>query len=102
MFLCLLRKNSLPLPQENILDNFCPVFDLPFLAEIVVVHPLQWILGQVDYLDSFKSRFRPGFVMEIALDNIWLEWDKGSASIMVLLEFSAIDTMDHGSILNWF
>uniref|UniRef100_A0A2D4LC27 Reverse transcriptase domain-containing protein n=1 Tax=Micrurus spixii TaxID=129469 RepID=A0A2D4LC27_9SAUR len=60
----------------------------------------------MDYLDPYQSGFRPGFGTETALvallDDLWREWDEGSASILVLFDLlAAFDIIDHGILLGW-
>lgn len=50
------------------------------------------VLNEMDYLDAFQLDFRPGYGTEIALvalgDNLWWKQDRGTASLLVLLDLS--------------
>ncbi|KAF7250584.1 CDC42 small effector protein 2-A [Varanus komodoensis] len=66
---------------------------------------IQESLDETDYLDPFQSGFRPGYGTESALvtlyDDLCRERDRGSASLLVLLDLSAaFDTIDHGILLD--
>ncbi|KAF7235047.1 Vomeronasal type-2 receptor 26 [Varanus komodoensis] len=73
--------------------------------ERVVAGQLQALLDETDYLDPFQSGFRPGYSTESALvalyDDLCREKDRGSASLLLLLDLSAaFDTIDHGILLD--
>ncbi|KAF7251784.1 Retrovirus-related Pol polyprotein from type-1 retrotransposable element R2, partial [Varanus komodoensis] len=62
-------------------------------------------LDETDYLDPFKSGFRPGYGTEFALvtlyDDLCRERHRGSASLLVLLDLStAFDTINCGILLD--
>ncbi|KAF7252275.1 Succinate dehydrogenase assembly factor 3, mitochondrial [Varanus komodoensis] len=88
--------------------NYRPVANIPFLGKVleqVVVGQLQALLDETDYLDPFQSGFRPGYGTESALvalyDDLCREKDRGSASLLVLLDLlAAFDTIDHGILLD--
>uniref|UniRef100_A0A8D2J284 Reverse transcriptase domain-containing protein n=1 Tax=Varanus komodoensis TaxID=61221 RepID=A0A8D2J284_VARKO len=87
--------------------NYRPVANIPFLGKVlerVVAGQLQALLDETDYLDPFQSGFRPGYGTESALVALYddLCWeDRGSASLLVLLDLSAaFDTIDHGILLD--
>ncbi|KAF7251291.1 Dystrophin, partial [Varanus komodoensis] len=100
-----LKKASL---DPEVATNYRPVANIPFLGKVlerVVAGQLQALLDETDYLDPFQSCFRPGYGTESALvalyDDLCKERDRGSASLLVLLDFSvAFDTIDHGILLN--
>ncbi|KAF7236187.1 putative RNA-directed DNA polymerase from transposon BS [Varanus komodoensis] len=102
-----LKKASL---DPEMATNYRPVANIPFLGKVlerVVAGQLQALLDETDYLDPFQSGFRPGYGTESALvalyDDLCREKDRGSASLLVLLDLSAaFDTIDHGILLDRF
>ncbi|KAF7252606.1 putative RNA-directed DNA polymerase from transposon BS [Varanus komodoensis] len=71
----------------------------------MVAGQLQALLDETDYLDPFQSGFRPKYGTESALvalyDDLCRERDRGSVSLLVLLDLSAaFDTINHGILLN--
>ncbi|KAF7247933.1 Nephrocystin-3 [Varanus komodoensis] len=100
-----LKKASL---DPGMAANYRPVANIPFLGKVlerVVAGQLQALLDETDYLDPFQSGFRPGYGTESALvalyDDLCREKDRGSASLLVLLDLSAaFDTIDHGILLD--
>ncbi|KAF7254806.1 Quinone oxidoreductase [Varanus komodoensis] len=84
--------------------NYRPVANILFLGKVleqVGAGQLQALLDETDYLDLFQSGFSPGYGTESALvalyDDLRRERDRGSASVLVLLDLSvAFDTIDHG------
>ncbi|KAF7238001.1 RNA-directed DNA polymerase from mobile element jockey, partial [Varanus komodoensis] len=84
--------------------GYRPVANIPFLGKVlerVVAGQLQALLDETDYLDPFQSGFRPWYGTESTLvalyDDLCREKDRGSASLLVLLDLSvAFDTIDHG------
>ncbi|KAF7235017.1 C-type lectin domain family 2 member D, partial [Varanus komodoensis] len=96
-----LKKASL---DPEMATNYRPVANIPFLGKVlewVVAGQLQALLDETDYLDPLQSGFRPGYGTESALvalyDDLCKEQDRGSASLLVLLDLSAaFDTIDHG------
>ncbi|KAF7244371.1 putative RNA-directed DNA polymerase from transposon BS [Varanus komodoensis] len=88
--------------------NYRLVPNIPFLGKVfewMVVGQLQALLDETDYLDPFQSGFRPGYGTVSALvalyDDLCRERDRGSASLLVLLDLSeAFNTIDHGILLD--
>ena len=100
-----LKKSYLDLEDVN---NYRPVANIPFLVKVlerVVAGQLQALLNEMDYLDLFQLGFRPGFGMEAALVTLWddlcQEKDRGSVTLLILLDLSAtFNTIDHGILLD--
>uniref|UniRef100_A0A803TC32 Reverse transcriptase domain-containing protein n=1 Tax=Anolis carolinensis TaxID=28377 RepID=A0A803TC32_ANOCA len=100
----LLKKPSLDPTQFG---NFRPISNLPYLGKVlehVVASQLQGFLVDTDFLDPAQSALRPGHGTETALvalvDDLRRELDRGSVSLLVLLDLSAaFDTVDHGILL---
>ncbi|KAF7253994.1 RNA-directed DNA polymerase from mobile element jockey, partial [Varanus komodoensis] len=100
-----LKKASL---DPETATNYRPVTNILFLGKVlerVVAGQLQALLDETDYLDPFQSGFRPGYSTESALvalyEDLCREKDRGSASLLVLLDLSvAFDTIDHGILLD--
>ncbi|KAF7234895.1 hypothetical protein EYD10_18221 [Varanus komodoensis] len=88
--------------------NYKAVACIPFLGKVleqVVVGQLQALLDETDYLDPFQSGFRLGYGTEsdlVALyDDLRRKRERGSASVLVLLDLSAaFNTIDHGIFLD--
>lgn len=65
----------------KILDNFCPIFNLPFLGRVVkrvVSIQLQRALDEADYPDPFQFGFRSGYSTETLItlvNDLWRAQD---------------------------
>ncbi|KAF7242518.1 LINE-1 retrotransposable element ORF2 protein [Varanus komodoensis] len=100
-----LKKASL---DPEMATNYRPVANILFLGKVlerVVAGQLQALLDETNYLDPFQTGFRPGYGTESALvalyDDLCREKDRGSVSLLVLLDHSvAFDTIDHGILLD--
>ncbi|KAF7254508.1 Cadherin EGF LAG seven-pass G-type receptor 2 [Varanus komodoensis] len=87
-----LKKASL---DPEMAANYRPVTNIPFLGKVlerVVPGQLQALLDETDYLHPFQSGFRPRYSTGSALvalyDDLCRGRDRGSASLLVLLDLS--------------
>ena len=100
----LLKKAQL---DKNLLKNYRPVSNLPFLSKIlekVVLRQLSDHLANTGMLEIFQSAYRPSHSTETALIRITNELltscDTGRVSVLSLLDLSAaFDTLDHSILL---
>ena len=101
----LLKKPSL---DQNILKNYRPVSNLPFLSKViekVVLSQLLEHLSANDLMDTFQSAYRGCHSTETALlrilNDLLLALDDGKVSVLALLDLSsAFDTIDHGTLID--
>ena len=101
----LLKKNNL---DSNILDNYRPVSNLPFLSKVierVVFIQLNQFLHEHNILEKYQSGFRTNHSTETALlkivNDLRCNKDSQKLSVLVLLDISsAFDTVDHHILLN--
>ena len=117
----LIKKPNL---DPEVLGNYCPVSNLPYLSKIlerVVADQLQAHLDTNGLHVKFQSAYRHGHSTETALlrilNNLLGMIDGGNNAVLMLLDLSAaFDTLDHmlllqrlhaeigldGSALDWF
>ena len=96
----LLKKPSL---DKNLLKNYRPISNLPFLSKIlekVVLHKLLSHLQENNLSNPFQSAYRAGCSTETVLlrivNDILSALDNDNISVLLLLGLSAaFDTLDH-------
>ena len=101
----LLKKPSL---DKNLLKNYRPISNLPFLSKIlekVVLHKLLSNLQENNLSNPFQSAYRAGCSTEIVLlrivNDILSALDNDNISVLLLLDLSAaFDTTDHQILLS--
>ncbi|WP_419615719.1 reverse transcriptase family protein [Thiolapillus sp.] len=101
----LLKKPSL---DKNLLKNYRPISNLPFLSKIlekVVLHKLLSHLQANNLCNPFQSAYRAGHSTETALlrviNDILSALDNDNISVLLLLDLSAaFDTIDHQILLS--
>ena len=101
----LLKKPSL---DKNLLKNYRPISNLPFLSKIlekVVLHKLFSHLQENNLSNPFQSAYRAGCSTETVLlrivNGILSTLDNDNISVLLLLDLSAaFDTLDHQILLS--
>ena len=101
----LLKKPSL---DKNLLKNYRPISNLPFLSkflEKVVLHKLLSHLQENNLSNPFQSAYRAGCSPETVLlrivNDILSALDNDNISVLLLLDLSAtFDTLDHQILLS--
>ena len=101
----LLKKPSL---DKNLLKNYRPISNLPFLSKIlekVVLHKLLSHLQENNLSNHFQSAYRAGHSTETNLlriiNDILSALDNDNISVLLLLDLSAaFDTIDHQILLS--
>ena len=96
----ILKKRCL---DPNDLNNYRPVSNLCFIAKILenlVLSQVSSFLNTHNLYNTCQSAYRPGHSTETALlkvvNDLLLSLNKGSISVLALLDFStAFDTSDH-------
>ena len=96
----ILKKRCL---DHNYLNNYRPVSNLCFIAEILeklVLSKVSSYLNSHYLYNTCQSAYRPGHSTETALqkvvNDLFLSLCKGNISVLALLDFSsAFDTIDH-------
>ena len=95
-----LKKRCL---EHNDLNNYRPISNLCFIAKILEKHVLSQVssyLNSHNLYNTCQSAYCPGHSTETALlkvaNDLFLSLNKGSISVLALLDFSsAFDTIDH-------
>ena len=101
----LLKKPSL---DKNLLKNYRPISNLPFLSKIlekVILHKLLSHLQENNLSNPFQSAYRAGCSTETVLlrivNDILSALDNDNISVLLLLDLSAaFDTLDHQILLS--
>ena len=101
----ILKKRCL---DHNDLNNYRPVSDLCFIAKILeklVLSQVSSYLNSHNLYNTCQSEYCPGHSAETALLNVvndmFLNLNKGSNSVLALLDFSsAFDTIDHSILVH--
>ena len=105
MIILMLKKPSL---DKNLLKNYRPISNLPFLSKIlekVVLHKLLSHLQENNLSNPFQSAYRSGCSTETVLlrivNDILSALDNDNISVLLLLDLSAaFDTLDHQILLS--
>ena len=99
-----LKKPSL---DKNLLKNYRPISNLPFLSRIletVVLHKLLSHLRENNLSNPFHSTYRAGYSTETVLlrivNDILSALDNDNISVLLLDLSAAFDTTDHQILLS--
>ena len=95
-------------PEKNVLKNYRPISNLPFLSKIlekVVLHQLLAHLQENNLCNPFQSAYRTGHSTETALlrvvNDLLAAMDEDKVSVLLLLDLSAtFDAIDHQILLS--
>ena len=93
---------------KNLLKNYCPISNLPFLSKIlekIVLHKLLYHLQENNLSNPFHSAYRAGHSTETVLlrivNDILSAPDNDNISVLLLLDLSAaFNTIDHQILLS--
>ena len=107
-YVSLKAQQHIYLADENLLKNYRPISNLPFLSKIlekVVLHKLLSHLQANNLCNPFQSAYRAGHSTETVLlcvvHNILSALDNDNISVLLLLDLSAaFDTADHQILLS--
>ena len=94
--------------DPNYFNNYRPVYNLCLIGKIqekLVLSHVSSYLNSHNLYNTCKSAYRPGHSTEGALlkvvNNMFLALNKGSISVLALLDFSsAFDTIDHSILVH--
>ena len=102
-----MQNERRPVNDFNVLKNFRPVSNLPFLSKVlekIVLKQLQQHLYDNGLMDVHQSAYRKDHSTETAvlsvLDSLLTRSDERYISVLALLDLSAaFDTLDHSILL---
>ena len=103
-----LENKLWPSLDKNLLKNYHPISNLPFLSKIlekVVLHKPLSYLQENNLSNPFQSAYRAGYSTETVLlrivNDILSALDNDNISVLLLLDLSAaFDTTDHQILLS--
>ena len=107
LFSCADAITTKPGSHSSILNNYRPVSNLCFIANIfekLILSHVSSYLNSHNLCNNCQSAYRPGHSTEAALlkvvNDLFLSPNKGDVSVLDLLDFSsAFDTIDHPSLV---